>query len=197
MITPLADSAQVLETDRLRLAPLTMEDLPLAQSLLGDIRVMRYVSGQAETPEQVAAHMPNAVRKGAGGRLGIWSIALKETGEKIGDTVLLPLPIETDDTEWQMVVPERYPDAFIEVGYLLKPAFWGQGYATEACMRLLQFGFEYTSLDAIYAVTDPENLNSQNVLRKCGLRDLGRRRAYASDDVSWFEITRDVWDRRG
>ncbi|MEX0281186.1 MAG: GNAT family N-acetyltransferase [Arenibacterium sp.] len=196
MIPPLTEAEQSLETDRLRITPLTLADTDIALELLTDIRVMRYVTGEAETPEQVHAHMPDAVRKGAGGRIGIWTVSLKETGEKIGDTVILPLPVETEDTEWKTIVPDRYPDASIETGYLLKPAHWGKGYATEICARMLRFGFENTTLDAIYATTDPDNAASQNVLRKCGLVYLGERRAYASDDVSWFRITRAEWETR-
>ncbi len=193
MITPLSETEQVFETDRLRFTPMTLADIDLAHDLLTDIRVMRYVGGEAEVPEQVEAHMLDAVRKGAGGRIGIWTVRLRSSGEKIGDAVLLPLPIENDDTEWHTIVPDRYPDANIETGYLLKPAFWGKGYATEICTQMLRFGFNKTDLDAIYATTDPENVASQNVLRKCGLTSLGKRRAYASDDVSWFRITRTEW----
>ena len=50
-----------------------------------------------------------------------------------------------------------------------------------------------SELQVIVATTDPDNANSQHVLRKCGMRPLGFRRAYAHDDVSWFEITRAEW----
>ena len=193
MITPLTEAEQILETERLLLTPLKMDDIDLSMALLTDPEVMRYVDWEPSTPEAVREHMPDAVRKGAGGRIGIWAVALKETGEMIGDAVFLPMPIETDDTEWHTIVPDELPDARIETGYLLKPAFWGKGYATEICTRMLRFGFEKTDLDAIYATTDPENAASQNVLRKCGLTYLGQHRAYAWDDVSWFRITREEW----
>lgn len=197
MISPLPVAAQVLETDRLHLRPLGMEDMDLAIDLLCDPKVMRYVGGTAMTQEEAVAHMAQAVRKGAGGRLSIWAAVLKETGEQIGDGALLPLPIETDDTDWDSVLPDCYPEAHIEVGYLLKPAFWGKGYATEICTRLLRFGFEETDLDEIYAVTDAENAPSQHVLGKCGLQSLGTARAYAEDDTPWFRITRSEWATRG
>ena len=135
-------SFDVRGRERLRLTPMTLDDLDIAVELLGDIRVMRYVSGEIETSEDVRAQMPNYVRKGAGGRIGIWMISLKSTGEKIGDTVLLPLTIDADDTEWEKIVPDRFPEGDIEVGYLLKPAAWGRGYATEVCRRMLRFNAE-------------------------------------------------------
>jgi ribosomal-protein-alanine N-acetyltransferase len=116
----------------------------------------------------------------------------RETGEKLGTAVLLPLPIEESDTDWSLLQEDRYPDADIEVGYMLRRSAWGKGYATEACRRLVQFAFEETELDEIVAVTDPRNAVSQKVLRKCGLRDEGLRRAYA-DECSAFRMSRQQW----
>lgn len=196
MISALSQHNLVLETDRLILAPMTLKDIDIALELLCDARVMKYVTGHPETEADVRADMPNAVRRGAGGRIGIWSATRKDTGQKIGDGVLLPVPIETDDTEWDTVVADRWPQAQIEVGYLLIPDAWGQGYATEMCARLLRFMFEHSALSKIVATTDPDNVKSHNVLGKNGLRPIGLKRAYAWDDVLWFEITRSDWMRR-
>ncbi len=192
MIVPLPEHALILETERLLLSPMTMDDTEMAQSVLCDPQVMHFVA-DAMTPEEVVALMPDATRRGAGGRIGIWKVLRKETGEVIGDGVLTPVPIEQDETDWSTVVPEAYPPGQIEVGYLLVPSAWGQGFATELCARLLRFAFEQTMLDKVVATTDPDNANSQRVLQKCGMRPMGFRRAYAHDEVSWFEITRPEW----
>ena len=102
------------------------------------------------------------------------------------------MPIEEDDTDWSLLQEDRYPDADIEVGYILKRSAWGNGYATEACRRLVQFAFEQTELNEIVAVTDSLNAVSQKVLRKCGLRDEGSRRAYATECPA-FRISRPQW----
>jgi RimJ/RimL family protein N-acetyltransferase len=65
----------------------------------------------------------------------------------------------------------------------------GQGYATEACKRLLQFAFEETLLQEVVAVTDPENKASQKVLEKSGMVFEGTRRAYAAE-CPMFRLTR-------
>ena len=193
MIGALPPEALVLETPRLILAPFTHGDLDIAQALLCDARVMQYVTEEPMTPEAVAIRMPDAVKRGAGGRIGIWVAFRKDTGRKIGDVVLTPIPIDDDDVDWSDVVPDRYPQAEIEVGYLLTPEAWGQGLATEACARMLRFAFEQTDRPRIVAVTDPDNRASQKVLDKCGLSPLGRARAYGDDDVAWFAITREDW----
>ncbi len=142
--------------------------------------------------ETLPGEMKSFIRRGAGGRIGIWCVHQRETGEKLGTSILLPLPIEEDDTDWSLLEEDRYPDAEIEVGFMLKRSAWGKGYATEACRRLVQFAFEETELDEIVAVTDPRNAASQEVLRKCGLRDEGLRRAYA-DECPAFRISRQQW----
>ncbi|QPC45104.1 GNAT family N-acetyltransferase [Kaustia mangrovi] len=196
MITHLSSDALVLETERLRLAPMTMADEDIARALLCDPRVMRYVT-DVMTPEAVRDHMAEATRRGAGGRIGIWCAFRKDTGEKIGDGVLTPVPIDGRDTDWSQVVPDAYPADQIEVGYLLVPSAWGQGFATEICARLLQFAFEETSLSEVVATTDPDNRKSQHVLTKCGMRALGVKRAYGDDNAQWFAMTRPEWEARG
>jgi RimJ/RimL family protein N-acetyltransferase len=156
-----------------------------------DPEVMKFVA-DVGSEEALAEEMKTAVRRGAGGRIGVWCVLQRETGEKLGTAILLPLPIEEDDTDWSLVQEDRYPDADIEVGYILKRSAWGNGYATEACRRLIQFAFEETELDEIVAVTDPRNAASQKVLRKCGLRDEGLRRAYA-EECPAFRISRQQW----
>ncbi|MEL7256455.1 MAG: GNAT family N-acetyltransferase [Pseudomonadota bacterium] len=191
-MTPLETAQLELETERLRLIPFSLADLDIAQALLCDRDVMRYVADPM-SPEHVADNMHNYAKRGAGGRIGIWCVTRKDTGQKIGDCVLLPVPIETEEYDWDLLSEHAYPDAYIEVGYLLIPEAWGQGYATEICARLLRFAFEETSLDRVVATTDNENHKSRHVLGKCGFQLKGRRRAYGYDNVDWFEIERGDW----
>jgi RimJ/RimL family protein N-acetyltransferase len=180
-----------LETDRLLLRPLVEDDLDLALEMFTDPEVMKYVADISDEAT-LAAEMKASVKRGAGGRIGVWCVLRRETGEKLGTSVLLPLPIETRDTDWSLLREDGYPDGDIEVGYILRRSAWGNGYATEACRRLVRFAFEETELDEIVAVTDPRNAVSKKVLRKCGLRDEGSRRAYA-DECSAFRISRQQW----
>lgn len=192
MIRPLSEVELTLETERLVLRPFRAEDVDIALHTLCDAEVMHYVADPL-SPDEVHQRMGDAVRRGAGGRIGIWCLIRKTDGAKLGDAILLPVPIETDDTDWAQVTPEAYPPGPVEVGYVLAREAWGWGYATEACTRLLRFAFEQTDLDEVMAVTDPANLGSQAVLRKSGMRLAGLRRAYAEDDLPWFEITRADW----
>ena len=55
-----------------------------------------------------------------------------------------------------------------ELGFMLAPEAWGQGYATEACAALLEFGFASTDWPEITAVVFKGNDASLRVLFKLG-----------------------------
>lgn len=57
-----------------------------------------------------------------------------------------------------------------ELGYWLDPAFYGQGYATEAAEALLLFGFKKLNLSRITATCCKTNVASQKVLVKLGMQ---------------------------
>ena len=184
----------IFESDRLRFEPLSLNDLDIEVELWTDPEVVKFITGTAATKEEVASQMPTVTQRAGGGCIGIWTLTEKDGGEKIGHAVLLPMPVEADDTEWDLLASDDMPDREIEIGYVLKQSAWGKGYATEACQRLLDFAFSETNLDRIIACTDEENTASQNVLRKSGLTDQGLIKAFA-EMVPGFKITRAEWAR--
>ncbi|MEM7058822.1 MAG: GNAT family N-acetyltransferase [Pseudomonadota bacterium] len=181
------------ESDRLIYRPLELDDLDLAIEQWTDPEVVKYVDWDVSTVDEIKEEMPMVIRRaGPGGCIGIWVLTCKETQEKLGTAILLPMPVEADDTEWDLMGTEAIPDREIEVGYILKRSAWGKGYATEACRRMLKFGFEHTPLNEIVACIDPENDVSRKVLLKSGLREEGLIKAYTLE-VPGFRITRTHW----
>ncbi len=75
----------------------------------------------------------------------------------------------------------------IEIGYRLHQDFWGLGYATEMSRVLIEYGFDALKLDQIVGITLEENVASQNVLKKIGLRYVRNDRFYEKD-VMFFQI---------
>ncbi len=65
-----------------------------------------------------------------------------------------------------------FPDDVGEIGYVLLPAFRGQGYATEAVVVMARFGFEVLGLRQVQAFTDPANAASGAVLHRAGFREV-------------------------
>ena len=71
-------------------------------------------------------------------------------------------------------------DSVTEVGYGMNPAYTGHGYMTEALTAFLEFG-KRLGIRKVLADTKPDNLKSQNVLRRCGFRFL------REDGNLWWE----------
>ena len=145
-----------IETDRLVLALYTDRDRANFIELLTDPVVMRYVDKGALTLENAEVLWQKLMHqfypKGVD---TIWAVFAKDDGRYIGNASLRPRP-------------ERQKDW--EIGYYLKPALWGNGFATEIASRLVRYGFEIAGLNRVYATVDKDNTASINVLEKCGLK---------------------------
>ncbi len=181
-----------ITTSRLTLAPFGAEDVDIAIEMFTDPG--SNYTGSVMGEDEVRKHMPDWVRRGGNGCLGIWCVANSETGEKLGTVALLPMPIEDADTDFELLKPDFWPDSDIEIGYYLKRSSWGNGYATEAASALIDRVFKSESLSEICATFDSTNSASRNVLNKCGFVDLGERECYGTTGHD-FRITRDDWRR--
>jgi [ribosomal protein S5]-alanine N-acetyltransferase len=84
---------------------------------------------------------------------GPWGILLKETGKLIGNCGYIGI---------------RHFCG--EVNYYVAPKYRGQGIATEALKILLNLGFTELGLLRIQARCDPENLSSERVMQKIGMK---------------------------
>ena len=88
---------------------------------------------------------------------GLWAVELMSTGEFIG-FVGLNKP------------KENLPFApCVEVGWRLANKHWGQGYATEAAKRALNYAFSTLGLEEVVAFTTPNNIGSLTVMNKIGM----------------------------
>ena len=64
------------------------------------------------------------------------------------------------------------------LGYWLGEPHQGQGYMTEAVRGVCTWAFHWLGLERVEAGTLPENLASQNVLKRVGFKEEGFARAY-------------------
>lgn len=180
-----------LHSERLTLKPITSAELDLCLEMFTDPQVLRYAGGPLPRA-MIEQKMDDWTKRGGEGCIGIWCISDRESGERFGTVALLPMPVDDKNTDFTRVVPGYMPESDIEIGYFLKRSAWGNGYATEACKRLLRFVFEQTPLDEIVATFNPKNLASRNVLLKAGFVDRGTMWSYGEDGPI-FRITRNDW----
>ena len=82
-----------------------------------------------------------------------------------------------------------------EVLWALHPETWGKGYATEMARAALRYGFEDLGLELIFAITKPDNLASQSVMKRLGL-SYRRNVVYREIDAVWFDINREAFEKR-
>jgi RimJ/RimL family protein N-acetyltransferase len=66
-------------------------------------------------------------------------------------------------------VDEEMPFTGVELGWRLARPAWGHGYATEAALAALEYGFDIMGLPEIVAVTMARNLRSRAVMRRIGM----------------------------
>jgi [ribosomal protein S5]-alanine N-acetyltransferase len=180
-----------LHTERLLLRPLTEDDVDLCLAIRTDPETTKYAGGPM-APEKVRENMSVQTRRSGGGCIGMWLVAERQTNEKIGIALLLPMPVEEDSINWDLVRGDDIPDAEIQLGYMLKPSAWGKGYATEVASRLLKFAFEDSTLDHIVACLDEENTASRRVLEKIGFEFAGKGRAYGKS-LPQFRVSKQQW----
>ena len=77
-------------------------------------------------------------------------------------------------------------DQTADLGWYLRPEYWGKGFATEATDLILGFAFSDARLHRVQATCDPNNLASKRVLEKSGLTYEGTIRHFAKhEDGSW------------
>lgn len=148
-----------IETGRLLLRPMMIVDMHLMVELDSDPDVMRFITdGKPQTKEHYEKRVPEVIKymqENPG--LGLWIAFVKDTREFIGWYILKHLPNNEE----------------VEVGFRIKKKFWGQGYSTEAGKALLKHGFETVGLKKIAAIVRPDNLASQAVIKKIGLKKKG------------------------
>jgi RimJ/RimL family protein N-acetyltransferase len=74
-----------------------------------------------------------------------------------------------------------------DIGYELSPAYWGQGYATEAARAIVQFGFAELRLHRIWSWCIADNVGSWRVMEKIGMRREGRLRENEYFEERWWD----------
>lgn len=146
----------ILETERLVLRLLTMEDTDALFPMYSDPEIRQYfpegVLTYEETKEEVDYFVHRCYQKHG---FGLWATVDKATGDVIGRCGLLSWMI--DDKEE------------IEVAYLLAKEYWGRGLATEAARGIVQYAYEHLNISRLICLVDPENIASQNVAQKIGM----------------------------
>lgn len=148
------------ETKRLILRSWRESDIEPFYKINQDEKVTEFLPG-AMSLEEVKNFIKNMNQHIEDQGFGLWAVELKSNQKLIGFVGL----------KYQ-----DFPAHFtpcVEVGWRLSSEFWGNGYATEAAAAALKIAFEKFKLKEVVSFTVPQNIKSQAVMERLGLkRDL-------------------------
>jgi ribosomal-protein-alanine N-acetyltransferase len=149
-----------IETKRLILRELLPTDAKGMFKLDSDPLVHQYLGNKPVTNIQ-ESHDVIAMIRQQYAELGIgrWAVIEKETGNFIGWSGLKLITTTVNN----------HSD-FYDIGYRLIRQYWGNGYATESAMAVMQYGLHQMQLKTIYGMADIDNAASNHVLQKIGLK---------------------------
>lgn len=173
-----------LETQRLLLRPMVYTDAPKIYEYMQD-RDIAYNTSLIPYPYPVGAAeawMEQTWEQAASRESYTFAVVLKAEDRMIGS----------------MGIGQNAAHNRAEIGYWMGKRYWGQGYASEACRRLIQFGFEDLGLNRIQASYFTRNPASRRVMEKAGMRYEGVLRQYVFKwgeyiDLGFCSILRSEW----
>jgi RimJ/RimL family protein N-acetyltransferase len=176
----------VIETERLLLRRFTIDDLDELAAIFAKPEVWWFNMRRGLTRDESEKMLRSRFIEPWSTRgYAHWAVIRKEDSRMLG---YCGLAIPT-------FLPEVLPA--VEVGYRFDPDAWNRGYATEAAVASLTFGFEELGLDRIIAIYDIENEASGRVMQRLGMR-VERETVHPTDGskLRVYEITRAEWDPR-
>lgn len=167
----------VLETERLYIRELDCSDNHDLFEMDSDPEVHLYLENKpVETMDEINQILSNLKNQYAQNGIARWAVVDKITNECIG---WAGLKFYNE--------PMNNHIHFYELGYRFKQKHWGKGFATESSKAILEYGFQHLNVTTIFAITDPRNDNSKNVLTKLGFV-FKETFDYDGEPTYWFEL---------
>ncbi|MDR3175648.1 MAG: GNAT family N-acetyltransferase [Desulfovibrio sp.] len=162
----------VIETERLILREMVMEDLPAICEIVRDERTM-YAWNGAWSEEEAVEGLEKQIRGYRENGFGRWLVVLKETGRVIGICGLM----------WW----DTDKDRVLEIGYMFNRLFWNEGYAAEAAIACKRYAFDILNHDEVYSIIKYDNYASMNVAIRNGMLVRGRyTQHYKGEDMPHY-----------
>jgi [ribosomal protein S5]-alanine N-acetyltransferase len=167
---------KVLETERLILRRLTVDDAEFILELLNEPAFIRNIGDRgvrnADDARLYILNGPMASYARFG--FGLFAVELKEIGEPVGICGLLKRDSLED----------------VDIGFAFLARFRAKGFATESAAAVMEYGRSTLGLQRIVAITSPDNEGSIRVLGKIGLRfEKMIRMPGSTDDTRLFVST--------
>lgn len=165
----------ILETERLYLREFLMNDGFLFYHLNNDPDVIKYTGNMAFSSVKEANEFIENYSDYKRNGYGRWAVCLKKSHEFIG---------------WCGLKKEEETNE-VDLGFRFFKKDWGKGYATEAAMACVKYGFLELHLSKIIGRAQVENIASIEVLKKCNLKFI-KTFLYENKPAVYYTIENDT-----
>jgi RimJ/RimL family protein N-acetyltransferase len=159
-------------TDRLQLVPVGLEHVDDLVAIHRDPWIAQWYAGEwsaaaAETFARVCARawIADGVAK--------WIAYERRTGALVGRGGMSRMPPGAASSQIASFVGPAWAEQRLELGWAVREAFRGKGYATEIGGAGLSFAFDTLEARSVIAFTERHNLASRNVMERLGMRLVG------------------------
>lgn len=149
-------SPYFLKTSRVGFSLWSMEQQENAMTLWGDFEVTKLIGGPFSVKQQLE-RLEREIESYHNYQVQYWPIYLLESGEFIGCGGFRPYKDES-------------PSNLLELGFHLRPQFWGQGFGKEIGEALISYAFSVLHVKSLFAGHNPLNGASQHLLLKLGFQ---------------------------
>jgi RimJ/RimL family protein N-acetyltransferase len=146
----------IIETERLRLRQLTVEDAEFILTLLNQPSFIQNVGDKGvrtlDDSRSYIVNGPRASYEQFG--FGLWLVETKASNIPVGVCGLLRREVLED----------------VDIGYALLPEFWSNGYALESSLGVMSYARKDLGLKRVLAITTADNRSSIRLLDKLGFQ---------------------------
>jgi len=173
------------ETERLILREILPTDIDGMFELHSDPEVHRFLGNKTVTSKEETIIIINSVRQRyIDYGIGRWAIIDKNTNNFIGWTGL----------EFVTELINNHKN-YYDLGYRLIRKYWGQGIATETSFASLEYAFDKLNADKVFARADSENIGSNKVLEKVGLKFI---ETFNLDGIkhNWYKLEKTEFENK-
>jgi RimJ/RimL family protein N-acetyltransferase len=162
---------KTLETERLTIRPMTLDDASFIRRLLNEPTWIRYIGDKGVRTEEDAKNyiLNGPMQMYKDFSLGLQVVTISEQKRPIGVCGLIKRPSLKD----------------VDLGYAFLPEHTNKGYAYEAAVAAVQYAKETLLLEKLVAFTTLDNEDSGKLLIKLGFTFEGIK-PYETSEVKWF-----------
>ena len=165
-----------LTTARLILRQLTEEDAVQLFALRSDKTINQYLGRKPDESLSETLMFINKINKNsAPSKLKYWGISLIESAHLIGAICLYAEGVQPEDAE---------------IGFELLNDYQGKGIMTEACKKVIDYGFQEVGLQNILASVHPNNQRSISLLKKLNFIINPES---PNSNLLTFHVSRNIW----